>query len=468
MKNPLRWVKDVISRMFRTKDFENFQMATAISDSMSAAIDNWVALYYNRPAYRRRGEPTLGLPAAIAHEMATTVTLEAQLRVHNAEKMVDMVEEQALNPRAQFIAESLKPLMEHLEAQVEYACAFGGLALRPYVSGGAVAIDFINADNFYPCAYNARGEITSAVFVEKKKIGTDSFIRLERHDMLGNGKYLVTNRAFRSIGQEAQADIGTQIPLTDVPEWADIAPEVPIEGVYEPLFAYFRMPSANIVDVSSPLGVSIYARAESAGLLKEADAQLNRMLWEYEGGQMAIDASVDAFKRDKNGNVVLPAGKERLYRVNELDPMSQSTMGKFSIFAPALRDSAYADGLNRILMRIEDLCCLSRGTLSDANEQMRTATELKINKQRTYAAVTSIQMSLQAAIEKLASGGSQPKTSQILSRCSRLTRSAISWYRSLMVLARMPVRLARSACVHFLSPRSVDNRILIMVISPLC
>lgn len=403
-KGPIQWVKDVIRRMFRKRDFENFHMATAITDTMAAAIDNWVALYYNRPAYRKHGAPTLGLPAAIAHEMATMVTLEAKISVGNPERPEDdgALEEAPLNPRALFISDSLQPVRDQLEAQVEYACAFGGLVFRPYVSDGAVAIDFINADNFYPCAYNARGEITSAVFVEKKKVGNDLFIRLERHDVLGEGKYQVTNRAYRTVGQEGRADLGTPVALTDIPEWADIAPDVTMDGVDEPLFAYFKMPQANIVDVNSPLGVSIYARAESAGMLKEADAQLNRMLWEYEGGQMAIDASIDAFKRDEEGNVILPAGRERLYRVNELDPMAQTTMGKFSIFAPELRDSAYADGLNRILMRIEDLCCLSRGTLSDANEQMRTATELKINKQRTYAEITSIQMSLQAAIIQLA------------------------------------------------------------------
>lgn len=404
MQNPLKWVKDVIRRMFRKRDFENFHMATAITDQMAAAIDNWVALYYNRPPWRNFGTPTLGLPAAIAHEMATTVTLEAKISVGNPERPGDddTAEEAPLNPRALFISDSLQPVRDQLETQVEYACAFGGLVFRPYVSDGTVAIDFINADNFYPAAYNARGMITSAIFVEKKKVGQDLFIRLERHDMLGGGKYQVTNRAYRSIGQEGRADIGTQISLTDVPEWADIAPDVTMEGVEEPLFAYFRMPQANVVDASSPLGVSVYARAESAGVLKEADAQFNRMLWEYEGGQLAIDASIDAFKRDAQGNVVLPAGRERLYRVNELDPAAQTTMGKFSIFAPELRDSAYAEGLNRLLMRIEDLCCLSRGTLSDANEQMRTATELKINKQRTYAAVTSIQMSLQSAIIQLA------------------------------------------------------------------
>lgn len=399
-KGPIEWVKDVIRRMFRKKDFENFHMTTAITDTMAAAIDNWVNLYYNRQAYRKHGEPTLGLPALIVHVMATMVTLEAKVTVGNPENAAD--DKPVISPRAQFISDCMQTVRDKLEAQVEYACAFGGLVFRPYLAGNTVAIDFINADNFYPCAYNARGMITSAIFVEKKKVGQDLFIRLERHDMLDGGRYQVTNQAYRSIGQEGHADMGTPIALTDIPEWADVAPEVTFENITEPLFAYFRMPQANCVDVTSPLGVSIYARAESSGMLQEADEQFKRMIWEYEGGQMAIDASIDAFKHDERGNVILPAGKERLYRVNELDPMTQSANGKFSIFAPQLRDSAYAEGLNRILMRIEDLCCVSRGTLSDANEQVRTATELKINKQRTYAAVTSIQTALQAALTQLA------------------------------------------------------------------
>jgi len=35
-------------------------------------------------------------------------------------------------------------------------------------------------------------------------------------------------------------------------------------------------------------------------------------------------------------------------------------------------------------MRVEDSCGLARGTLSDANQEARTATELRIVKQRTY------------------------------------------------------------------------------------
>ena len=58
---------------------------------------------------------------------------------------------------------------------------------------------------------------------------------------------------------------------------------------------------------------------------------------------------------------------------------------------------------------------------------------------------------------------SQSRALQILSRCSRLTRSTSSLYSSLMVAALIPVARARSAWVQRLSPRRVDSRILIML-----
>lgn len=56
----------------------------------------------------------------------------------------------------------------------------------------------------------------------------------------------------------------------------------------------------------------------------------------------------------------------------------------------------------------------------------------------------------------------QWRASHIRSNCSKLTLSVISWYKSLIVFGRMPVTLARSACVHLSSPSFVDNKILII------
>lgn len=62
----------------------------------------------------------------------------------------------------------------------------------------------------------------------------------------------------------------------------------------------------------------------------------------------------------------------------------------------------------------------------------------------------------------ISSSSSQFRASQIISRCSRFTLSTNSWYNSLIVLGRMPVALARSACVIFRSPSLVDSKILII------
>ena len=378
--------------------------ATAITDEMAIAIDRWVALYYSKTDVLANNKLSMGLPASIAREMATLVTLEAQVNVGNAASAQDEEGEPVLNPRAEFIKETLKQVLDQLPVQTEYACAFGGVAFRPYIDGDAIAIDCINADNFYPTSFNKRGEITGAVFIEKKKQEKDCYFRMEEHRMGDNGTYLITNRAYKAMGNtnSANGGIGTPCPLTEVDEWRDISPEVELTGIYSPLFSYFRIPHGNVIDVDSPLGVSVYAEPDNAGILDEVDKQLQRLSWEYDGGQMAIDANVTAFKTDDEGHPILPEGRERLYRVNNLIDDEGSGRGKFDIFAPALRDSSYAQGLNRLLMRVEDMTGLARGTFSDANESVRTATELKISKQRTYATVTGIQKSLQDAIDKLA------------------------------------------------------------------
>lgn len=73
----------------------------------------------------------------------------------------------------------------------------------------------------------------------------------------------------------------------------------------------------------------------------------------------------------------------------------------YQVFNPPYRDASLINGLNNILMRIEDVCALSRGTLSDVAAEARTATELKILKQRSYSANAEIQKALEDALKDL-------------------------------------------------------------------
>ena len=71
----------------------------------------------------------------------------------------------------------------------------------------------------------------------------------------------------------------------------------------------------------------------------------------------------------------------------------------YNVFSPTIRDTSLVNGLNQLLMRIEDQCGLARGTISDANTEARTATELRIVKQRSYATVADNQKALENCLK---------------------------------------------------------------------
>ena len=266
----------------------------------------------------------------------------------------------------------------------------------------SIEYDFIRADCFYPLAFDANGNITEAAFVQPKVDKQYVYRRLEYHKW-ENNKLTIINKVYRSSNTAAvenvnDGDFGKEVPLTEVPEWATLQPEVVINDVIKPLFAYFKMPDANVIDMTSPLGISGYARAIS--LIKDADMQYSRMLWEYEAGEMALNVDRDAFQwmadseNTDRGKSKLGQGQQRLYR--QLDVNKEEL---FEPFAPSLRDANYKDGLNTILMRIEDVTGLSRGTLSDASDVAKTATELKILKQRSFQSNQDVQRALEKALK---------------------------------------------------------------------
>ena len=90
------------------------------------------------------------------------------------------------------------------------------------------------------------------------------------------------------------------------------------------LAAYLKLGYA-VIDGKGKMCIRdrVYAKADSARLIEEADKQFQRLMWEFEGGELAIDASTDAFKT-KGGIPELPTGKERLYRINKLDSATVS------------------------------------------------------------------------------------------------------------------------------------------------
>lgn len=340
--------------------------------------------------------------------------------------------------RAEFLNKQYTKVKKQLRRQLEYGIAKGGFVIKPYVvvSSGASTIenkalnsdkttnsmsenstkteradkirmefDFVQADGFYPLAFNSGGDLIEAAFIQRKVDKDKIYSRLEHHTLVDNTVYIenlafVTSASHSKVGD---TDLGKRVELSAVPEWANITPKATIDNVDRLMFAYFKMPEANTIDTYSPLGVSGFDKAK--GLIEEADKQYSRLLWEFEGGELAIDIDRDALRdtsvTDRNGNIIVAQkmGKlqQRLYR-----PVDLGAEDTYNVFSPTLRDVSLINGLNTILMRIEDVTGLSRGTISDAASSVeRTATELKILKQRSYQTNADIQKALQDALDDL-------------------------------------------------------------------
>ena len=378
------WVRKAVSRLLN-KDLvaKKLNIDVAVSDNMSNAIELWSKIYENKAPWLDDDIKSLNLGSVIANEVARLVTVEFESEITGND----------------FLQEQYSNVLNKLRKYVEYGCAKGGIVFKPYLSGEIIAVDYVQADKFLPIAYNTKDEITAAVFIEQKRIGKKLYTRLEYHDLQGT-TYNIQNLAFCStnLGNDnGTYDLGTEVPLTDVDEWSSLSPITTINNIKKPLFAYFKVPQANNIDTNSPLGVSVFSRATD--LIKEADKQYSRILWEYEGSELAINASVDCFKLDEEGNPILPKGKERLYRSMEYG------VGEFSkvmeTFSPTIRDSSLFNGFNNILKKIEFNCNLSYGTISDPQNVDKTATEVISSKQRMYSSIKDTQGSLENALNDL-------------------------------------------------------------------
>ena len=393
------FIRKWVDKLFPVKSLENeMKIQIAVSSKMDNAIELWKDMYENHPPWEgKEGVICTNIPATIAEEMARLILTELELEVTGSQM-------------ADFINEQLERELIDLDIQMERYCAKGGIVLKPYVSVDAdgnpdkIEIDFVEADKFYPTEYNSKGEITSAVFLQHKRIGEYLYTRAEYHRFSGNSVTIV-NKAFRSEREATYNDdeavfsrpFDKPVLLSEVPEWAGLSEEpVTIGNVWKPLFVYIRTAKSNNIDNGSPLGVSVYSKCIE--LVHEVDKLIGQIVWEYDAKEAALHVSEEFLKKDKNGKPVLPEGKDRLYRSFD---EGNGDKGLFAEYSPEIRDDPMFNGLNKFLKRIEWTVGFAYGTLSDPNELDKTATEILSSKQRSYRTVSRLQKAWTIGIENL-------------------------------------------------------------------
>lgn len=132
---------------------------------------------------------------------------------------------------------------------IELAFALGTGAFVEYMDNGEVVIDYVRGSMVYPLAWD-NGIITECAFASERKRGTEKYIYLNIHRRDAQGRYIIENKMFKRNGET--------IAPADLPE--GVADEV-TTGSELPYYQIIMPNIVNNADLSSPMGISVYANA---------------------------------------------------------------------------------------------------------------------------------------------------------------------------------------------------------------
>ena len=335
----------------------------------SEDIALWYDLY-NEEVRLDSKSKSLNLAKSIVDEVSKAVVNEFGFTVQS--KNLDTL---SVN---NFLHRQLLLLVTHL-------CIGGAVALKPYIADKKIGVVVVPATNF-KAKFDSFGDLKECTFKSVIEDNANTFTLVEYHTYdTTTREYRIDYKLYKSSAYGMSGSgMGSEVPLTSCKETQHLTDFVVIEDVDRHLCVVKTLSNTIYQDV----GQAIYAPAIE--LLYETYKQYDRVMWEYEGGELAIQANAELFHKvgssTKKDNYNLPAGKGRLY----IALPGASNDFQVETFAPTLRDTEYWYGLNNLLRRIEFACGLSYGIISDAGEKEMTATEIISSKQRYYITINSI------------------------------------------------------------------------------
>ena len=247
------------------------------------------------------------------------------------------------------------------------------------------------------------GNILGCVFQTQIYRNGWKYTRLEHHrfeDAEGEKVYRITNYAYKEKDSEIKGigqfnDIGKPCPLTEVKEWAEIAPNISISNIKRPLYAYFKNPVPNRIDRSSSLGVPIWHNATKE--LRDLDVAWCRKSNEIEDSKHMTFLPQSAIRYAEEHKIKLPRflqGVEMGVGVSEDNTVHEHV-------ATLLTEQRIKD-INSILAMISTKCGYSQGMFQlDEKTGMMTATQVEADDQETIRTIKNIRDALQNTITNL-------------------------------------------------------------------
>lgn len=342
----------IFSALFEQKKLYNFEQAFGVKDltspAMQAAIRDWAQLYY-QTAPTPEEDPCQRIPVAVVSKLSKTVFSE-----YDAAPTA---------PGNDYLQSILRALDAVKGKAMQQALIGGQCFLKPIFGPRGLNFLVVSRGNYLPLGRNERDDITDLGMAERTVEGRSYYTLLERRCVDEQGGLVIQSRLYHS--DTAQV-LGHEVPLNSLAQYAALAPELRLDGIWSVGMIPVQCPQENTVDGSAD-AVSVYAPA--AGLIHRInrnEAQLNR---EFENARSRVIASADLLRTGTDGHKAL---RDDLFV--GLDEDAQD-LG-LTIFAPAIREASFLARKTEYLRNVESLIGLKRGLLSEVEAAEKTATEI--------------------------------------------------------------------------------------------
>lgn len=387
--------------MWQKEAQDKFNVETIESDVMKAALNDWVNIYQGKPDWTLPDDKgnidieSFNFAKKLCNETARLTTLALGITVEGS-------------ARADWINGFMESYIARMKnEECEKACAFGYIILKPNGEG----IDYVMPWDFCP-THATDGKVDGGIFFDHYHEPGDKwyYTRLEwqrfeewRVPMQNDVRlYRITNKAYRATGANG---IGQECNIKET-VWARYLEDAAYENIEQPLFSIFKMPLSNNIDMSSPLGVSIFSNAQKE--LKSLDIAWTRLEDEIFDsqkitflGDMLIDEPGRPVRsRFAPGGAVDKTGKALPRHVRILPGTSEGD--EYHEVNPALQTADRLSGIDHFLNLVGVKCGYSTGQfVLNGRTGHVTATQVEADDRETIQYIKQIRDSFQTATDGL-------------------------------------------------------------------
>lgn len=379
--------------IFKKQAEEDFKIQAAEFPEMESLINRCANIYRGAPEWLDDEDniKTINFAKTVCLETARLTTLAIGIQIGGS-------------ARATWLQKQINKVYFQIRHWVEYGCAYGTVFIKP----NGESLDVFTPADVMIVDYDNQ-EIKGIIFKDSYTVGRKYYTRLEYHrfvettvDGVTTYPYYVSNRAYVSKSPQS---IGNKIDLKQT-KWADLMADTPPilkangEKLDGPLFGVLRTPQANNVDISTPLGLPVFA--EGIEELGDIDVAYSRNAGEIKDSQKI--ALLDDRLLMPSGTPVSamsPRGMENRRNEMKLPHYVKNVFGQdekefYQEINPQLNTDARLAGINALLSQLSYKCGFSSGYfVFNEKTGMVTATQVEADDRRTIQFIKDVRDKLE-------------------------------------------------------------------------